>query len=279
MTYTTLISTEELAALLNSPNWVFVDCRFSLKDKQQGRNDYLAGHIPSARYAHLDNDLSGEIIPGTTGRHPLPEIDAFAAKLGSWGIDNTTQVVAYDDMGGAIAARLWVMLKWLGHEAVAVLDGGWQKWVAENKPIESQTIESQARSFKPNLQTDLIVDASAVASAVEDAHVCLVDARAAERYAGIHEPLDPVAGHIPSALSYPWQENLDENKCFHPPETLLKRFEALSSTPIIAYCGSGVTAAHNMLAITHAGLPMPRLYAGSWSHWITLPNHIVATNP
>ena len=278
MAYQALISTNDLLSHLEDASWVIIDCRFSLKDKEQGFRDYSASHIPGARYAHLDNDLSGEILPGTTGRHPFPEIDDFVAKLQDWGIDNNAQVIAYDDMGGAIAARLWIMLKWLGHKNVAVLDGGWQAWVSATGPVSSETLETPQSSFTPDLDTVLVANVSDVEAAIEDSHICLIDARASERYAGKHEPLDPVAGHIPSALSFPWQENLDEHKHFLPVDQLKTRFEGIPTGNSISYCGSGVTAAHNMLAMAHAGLPLPRLYAGSWSHWITTPNHIIATD-
>lgn len=257
---------------------MIIDCRFALNDTEKGYTDYLASHIPGARYAHLDNDLSGKIIPGETGRHPLPEINTFAEKLGTWGIDASIQVVAYDDMGSPFAARLWSMLKWLGHDAVAVLDGGWMKWLLEKHPVSNIEPDITKKIFTPHIKTDFIVDAPTVEEATGNPAICLLDARAPERFSGQHEPLDPVAGHIPSALSYPWQDNLDADKCFLQPELLRQRFEEIDMTSAISYCGSGVTAAHNLLAIAHAGLPLPRLYAGSWSEWITSPLHKIASS-
>ncbi len=280
MSFTTLISTEELAGKVSSPDWVIIDCRFSLKDTDKGASDYAISHLPNARYAHLDNDLSGEIIPGKTGRHPLPDVEVFGHQLGAWGIDENTQVVAYDDMGSPYASRVWTMLKWMGHDAVAVLDGGWNKWIGEERATEKTLPNVAAKQFTPNLNTHLIASATVVEQATTLNHTCLIDARASERFAGHHEPIDPVAGHIPSALSYPWQENLDIVQspyiCFLSKELLRKRFADIDTKNAILYCGSGVTAAHNLLAIAHAGLPLPRLYAGSWSEWITSPDHEIA---
>lgn len=280
MSFTTLISSEVLAGILSDPNCVIIDCRFSLKDTSKGASEYALSHIPNARYAHLDRDLSGEIIPGTTGRHPLPDVDGFATQLGHWGIGPDTQVVAYDDMGSPYASRLWAMLKWLGHDAVAVLDGGWTKWIAEGRATENTVPIVTKKTFPAALNTQLIVSTSEVELATTQDHISLIDARAAERFAGRHEPIDPIAGHIPSALSYPWQENLDtasgEHKCFLSEEQLRQRFAEVETKDAILYCGSGVTAAHNLLAIAHAGLPLPRLYAGSWSEWITSPEREIA---
>ncbi len=274
--YQTLISTEGLESLISNPNLIVMDCRFALGDTDNRFSDYQHSHIPGARYAHLDDDLSGEIIPGKTGRHPLPDIDRFARTLGNWGIDASKQVVAYDDMGGPFAARLWSMLKWLGHDAVAVLDGGWPKWVDEDRPTDQTIPTVSATRFIPRPLAAFLADANEVEKATTNPDICLIDARATLRYEGKEEPLDPVAGHIPSARSFPWMENLDENNCFLTPATLKKRFSGIDTNQAIAYCGSGVTAAHNLLAIAHAGLPLPRLYAGSWSEWITSPTRIIA---
>lgn len=269
MNYTTLLSTEQLAGHLEDPDWVIVDCRFALADTTQGAAAYAGGHIPGARYAHLDIDLSGNIVPGTTGRHPLPDIEVFVARLGDWGIDRSKQVVAYDDMGGPFAARLWSMLKWLGHDAVAVLDGGWPRWVAEGRPTTTAVPSPEKRNFVPNIRADLLADVSEVEAISRSGSAPLLDARAVARFAGEEEPIDPVAGHIPTARCFPWTDNLEANKQFKSPAALRARFEAVDTTDAIVYCGSGVTAAHNLLAIAHAGLPLPRLYAGSWSEWIT----------
>ncbi|MEM1271851.1 MAG: sulfurtransferase [Bacteroidota bacterium] len=269
--YRTIISPAELKTRLAQPNWRVIDCRFSLADTDAGRHAYRTSHIPGAVYAHLDSDLSGPVIAGTTGRHPLPSPETFAARLSSWGVGQDVQVVAYDDKGGAIASRLWWMLKWMGHEAVAVLDGGWPAWVEEGFPVESVAVMPAPRRFVPNVRGELAVDGAFVAESIETGRCTLVDARAAERYRGEHEPIDPVAGHIPTAINRPFSENLNpETGRFNPPDLLRERFRDLGE--IIVYCGSGVTAAHDILATQIAGLPMPRLYAGSWSDWITRPS-------
>ncbi len=272
----TLVSVQTVAENLTNANWIVVDCRFSLKDTGAGFRAYTESHIPGARYAHLDNDLSGTIIPGQTGRHPFPEATQLAAQLGAWGIGNDTQIVAYDDMGGAIAARLWIMLRWLGHQHVAVLDGGWPAWLAADQPAESATPAITAATFTPTAQAAMLADTSTVEQATTDSNICLIDARAAARFAGEHEPIDPVAGHIPSALSFPWGDNLGADGHFLSADALRARFASVDTARSISYCGSGVTAAHNLLAIAHAGLPIPRLYPGSWSAWITDQNHKIA---
>lgn len=274
--FQTLISVAHLADNLPTADRVVVDCRFSLKDTAQGFRAYTASHIPGARYAHLDNDLSGPVIPGKTGRHPFPDVDQFAAQLGRWGISNDTQVIAYDDMGGAIAARLWIMLRWLGHTKVAVLDGGWPAWIAANQPVASTPPAIEPAVFHPSPANQMLADTATVERATTDPGICLIDARAAARYAGEQEPIDPVAGHIPSALSYPWADNLGADGRFLPADKLRARFATVDTAQSISYCGSGVTAAHNLLAIAHAGLPSPRLYPGSWSAWITDQQHPIA---
>jgi thiosulfate/3-mercaptopyruvate sulfurtransferase len=282
MNYTTLIPPTDLAARLSDPDWVVVDCRFSLADTDRGQRDYLQAHIPGAVYAHLDEDLCGPIEPGETGRHPLPAVPDFVETLSGWGIDSSVQVVAYDDAGGALAAaRLWWMLRWLGHTASAVLDGGWQAWQASNLPVQAGSEHRAARSFTPKLQPDLLASADEVEAIMNDPHFCLLDARTADRYRGENEIIDPVAGHIPGAISAPYPQNLDEDGRFQPARVLRARYRSLlGDTPperTIFYCGSGVTAAHNILALAHAGLGEVRLYNGSWSEWITYPGHPVAT--
>lgn len=279
--FSTLISTQELADNLNNPNWVIVDCRFSLADTEQGRREYQQSHIAGAVYAHLDEDLSGPIIPGQTSRHPLPDVETFARMLSSWGIGNSTQVVVYDSMGGAIAARLWWMLRWLGHNAAAVLDGGWPRWQTEGRPVSHGVESNRPQTFTPQPRPELRLEADDVMQIKNDSAWRLFDSRSADRYRGENETLDPVAGHIPGAISLPFGENVGPDGCFLPPETLKTRFQnQLGDVPAeqaVFYCGSGVTAAHNILAVLHAGLGEPRLYAGSWSEWITDPNRPVAT--
>jgi len=281
MPYTTLISIQDLAAHLDDPDWAVVDCRFILADTEKGRQGYQQSHIAGAIYAHLDDDLSGPIIPGKTSRHPLPEIETFVQTLSNWGINNQTQVVAYDTMGGAIAARLWWMLRWLGHEAVAVLDGGWRRWKKEGLSVRSGDESRQPRTFTPHPRPELLVEADDVLKLRTDPDYHLFDSRSADRYRGENETLDPVAGHIPGAVCLPFANNLGSDKSFLPPEELKARFEEqLGDIPCeraIFYCGSGVTAAHNVLAMAHAGLGEARMYAGSWSEWITDPERPVAT--
>jgi thiosulfate/3-mercaptopyruvate sulfurtransferase len=279
--YTTLIATDELAAHLDDPDWAVVDCRFSLQDPGQGRRAYQAGHIPGAVYAHLDEDLSGPVVPGRTGRHPLPEPELFAARLGRWGIGNTTQVVAYDDAGGAYAARLWWMLRWLGHEAVAVLDGGWSAWVAAGLPQRIGIETRPPTVFTARPRPELVATASEVMLRRLDPDWRVLDARGADRFRGENETLDPVAGHIPGAVSAPYADNLAPDGRFRDPASLRQRYQKLLGTVpaahTICYCGSGVTAAHDLLAIFHAGLGEGRLYPGSWSEWITDPTRPIAT--
>lgn len=281
MPYSLLISPGDLYLHLNDPDWIILDCRFSLADPARGRKAYQQAHIPGAQYVHLDEDLSGPIIPGQTGRHPLPTVEAFSERLGRWGIDETVQVVAYDDLGGAIAARLWWMLQWLGHEAVAVLDGGFFGWHKADFAVKRGDETRPPRTFTPHPRPGMVADATAVEQARQEGAACLLDARAAERYAGFQEPIDPVAGHIPGARSAPFRENLDDDNTFLPPDQLRARFRyLLGDTPptsTISYCGSGVTGAHNLLAMAVAGLPGARLYPGSWSEWITDPARPIAT--
>ena len=279
MIYTTLISPQELAANLNNPNWAVVDCRFALTDTGQGRREYRQSHIAGAVYAHLDEDLSGPIIPGKTSRHPLPAIDTFVEIISKWGIDNDTQVVAYDSAGGAMASRLWWMLRWLGHEAVAVLDGGWSAWQREGLPTGSGEESRPPKTFIPHPRPELLVQADEVLQLRADPAYRLFDSRSADRYRGENETLDPVAGHIPGALPLPYGSNLDKDGRFHPASQLKARFEEqfgdIPAGHTIFYCGSGVTAAHNALAVAHAGLGEVKLYAGSWSEWITDPSRPV----
>ncbi|MDJ0839488.1 MAG: sulfurtransferase [Acidobacteriota bacterium] len=277
-----LISVADLKTRLTEPDLVVVDCRHSLADVARGRRDYLQGHIPGAVFAHLDDDLSGEIIPGKTGRHPLPPIDDIAKTLSNLGIDERVEVVVYDDFGGAIAARLWWMLLWLGHDKAAVLDGGFPAWTASGGDIATGMEQIEPRSFQPRVRRHLLVNADQVDRARGDADWKVIDSRGAPRYRGETEPIDPVAGHIPGALNLPFAGNLNEGKTFLPGDELASRFRnLLGETPVdqaVFYCGSGVTAAHNLLALKHAGLGDGKLYAGSWSEWITDSKRPVATN-
>jgi thiosulfate/3-mercaptopyruvate sulfurtransferase len=280
MAYTTLVTVTELNLHIADANWAVVDCRFSLKDTERGRRDYVRAHIPEAVYAHLDENLSGRVIPGKTGRHPLPSVESFGETLASWGIAPGIQVVVYDDAGGAIAARLWWMLNWVGHEEVALLDGGWQAWLGQGLPVRSGQERRRRRRFEPYLKKDALACAGQVEEIRKDPHYLLLDARSGARFRGEIEPIDPVAGHIPGAVSAPYEENLTSEGTFLPSQALRQRFENLmKSIPVknvVCYCGSGVSAAHNLLALAHAGLGRGRLYSGSWSEWITDPGRPVA---
>ena len=273
MTYSTLISTTELTQHLTDPDWAIIDCRFSLADPERGRRDYAQAHIAGAIYAHLNEDLAGPIIPGVTGRHPLPAVDFAVDKFSEWGISDRVQVVVYDDAGGAFAARLWWMLNWLGHDAVAVLDGGWPKWQSEGHETREGMAFRASRHFVPHVRSDLLSTTADVESLQHDAASKLFDSRSAERYRGENETIDPIAGHIPGAISAPYPDNLNPDGTLRPVEELRLRFAALlRGTPTdhaTFYCGSGVTAAHNILAVKHVGLGDAKLYAGSWSEWIT----------
>lgn len=278
MSYKTLISSTTLAEHLKDVNWVIVDCRFNLADTEAGAYNYRHGHIPNARYAHLDKDLSSQITV-KTGRHPLPCIITLCQKLGQWGINSNTQVIAYDDAGGAFAARLWWLLRYLGHDNVAVLDGGIQHWQQQNLPITTQLPKVQTTIFRPYLNENLRLSANQVENQLAQKTITLIDARAHERYSGQTEPLDPVAGHVPGAINRPFQLNLDKQGRFLPAEALQQQFSQLTGRQpplqVAHMCGSGVTACHNLLAMEYAGLEGSKLYAGSWSEWITNRNHAV----
>lgn len=280
MAYNTLITATELYPHLNDPNRVVVDCRFNLMDTEAGRRAYQAGHIPGARYAHLDEDLSGPINP-SSGRHPLPDPARLTATLGAWGIHAANQVVAYDEANGAIAARLWWLLRWLGHRAVAVLDGGLSAWRQAQLPLSMEIPTPQAASFQGCPNDRLWVGSTELLDRVGKDDTLIVDARAAVRYRGEQEAIDPVAGHVPGAFNLPLEGNLTPAGQFLPPAALRERFAAvLQGRPpaeIIHMCGSGVTACHNLLAMEAAGLSDSRLYAGSWSEWIRDPARPVAT--
>jgi len=279
MTYTTLISTKTLNQQLNNPGWVIVDCRFSLADTEAGAKAYRHGHIPNARYAGLDKDLSSAITD-FTGRHPLPDFALLAKKLGDWGITNNSQVVAYDDAGGAFAGRLWWLLRCMGHDKVAVLDGGIKQWQKQGLPITTALPKVKPATFRPYPNDAAWLNAVQVQNALARKTICLIDARTPERYRGEQEPIDPVAGHVPGALNRAFQLNLDSNGLFLPAEQLREQFKRLTGgTPpqhVVHMCGSGVTACHNLLAMEHAGLTGSKLYAGSWSEWIRDKNRPVA---
>lgn len=280
-----MLEAGELAGRLGEPGWVAVDCRFSLVDPGAGRAAYERAHIPGARYVDLDRDLSR---PPTAqeGRHPLPSRKAFAARLGALGIDNTTAVVAYDDADGAIAARLYWLMRWIGHERVQVLNGGFAAWRALGLPVESGVSRVAAAAYAPGPPAGAAVVTTAQLAGGEvvfggDAPGLLVDVRAAPRYRGEQEPLDLIAGHVPGAVNRPYSESLSSDGRFKPPAELRRELEALlgerAPSDVVAMCGSGVTACHLLLAMAVAGLDGGRLYAGSWSEWTRDPARPVAT--
>jgi thiosulfate/3-mercaptopyruvate sulfurtransferase len=268
MAHTTIISPAELASR-SDESWVLLDCRFSLTDTEEGRKRYEEGHITGAHYAHLDHDLSGRIIAGQTGRHPMPEPTGFRRRLGMWGISPETQVVAYDQGPGAFAARAWWLLRHYGHEAVAVLDGGVAAWTAAGLPLATDEPRRHPDSYPTCDPLSLSVDADWIFAHL-NGETNVVDARASERYQGLVEPLDPVAGHIPGAQNRPWKDNLKADGTLKAPGDLRAAFESFGpAQDQVHYCGSGVTAAHNVLAMHVAGLQGAKLYPGSWSEWIT----------
>jgi thiosulfate/3-mercaptopyruvate sulfurtransferase len=275
---TPLISTAELAGHLADPDWFVADCRFELGKPDFGRDAWRAGHIPGALHVDLERDLSAPVTP-STGRHPLPSPGAFAATLARLGIANDTRVVCYDAGPGAYAARLWWMLRWVGHEAVAVLDGGFAAWTAEGRPVSAEQPTRTPARFTPRPRPEMVIDAAGVAAALARGET-LVDVRGAERFEGKAEPIDAVAGHVPGAVNLPFARNLAATGRFLGPEELAALWrESAGSEPgraPICMCGSGVTACQGLLALEAAGIPGGRLYAGSWSEWIQDPARPVA---
>lgn len=289
----TLITPRQLAARLEDRDLAVIDCRFDLARPEWGREAYASARIPHASYAHLDQDLSGK-VSASTGRHPLPPVDEMASRLGQWGIDAQVQVIAYDQSPGAYAARLWWLLRWLGHGRVAVLDGGLAAWQQERLPLETTplltaTVQAHpgraARRFDPRPDKEMVVSTPELEELIASgqlacADVVLVDARAADRFAGCNETIDPVAGHVPGARNHPFTDNVDAAGRFLDRGRLRERFaktlEGVAPDSAICMCGSGVTACHNLLAMEVAGLKEARLYAGSWSEWIRDPNRPVS---
>ena len=271
--HTTLVDGATLAAYLGDPAWVVVDCRHDLADPAAGEAAYARGHIPGAVFLHLDRDLSSA-KNGRNGRHPLPDIATLAAALGRAGIGPGVQVVAYDDCGGMMAGRLWWLLRWLGHEAVALLDGGLSAWTAAGGALSTVMPEPAARTFTP-APRDWVLDADQVLAGLGRPDRVIVDARAPDRFRGENESIDPVGGHIPGARNRFFRDNLGPDGRFKPADQLRQEWtEALAGfapEQVVHQCGSGVSACHNLLAMEIAGLPGARLYAGSWSEWCADP--------
>ncbi len=281
MDYTTLIDAPALANHLGDPSFVIFDCRHDLGKPDWGRKVYEVSHLPGARFAHLDKNLSGPKT-GINGRHPLPDPQVFARWLGEMGVSNDTQVVAYDSTGGTYGSRLWWMARWLGHRRVAVLDGGWDAWIKGGYQVAQEKPSPRAATFRMKLRNDVCVDANLVLGNIEKKTYCVIDARADDRFHGQNETIDPVGGHIPGAKNRFFKDNLDAQSHFKPAAVLRAEFESLlearAPSQIINQCGSGVTACHNALAMEIAGLPGSRVYPGSWSEWIADPARPVATD-
>jgi thiosulfate/3-mercaptopyruvate sulfurtransferase len=279
MTYTTLISSKDLNPNLNDQDWVIIDCRFSLADTEAGFKAYRHGHIPNARCAHLDKDLSSNITD-FTGRHPLPNFTQLVKKLGAWGIDNNSQVIVYDDASGAFAGRLWWLLRYLGHNKVAVLDGGYKHWQKLGFPVITTLPTIKPSIFRAYPVAPPVLTALDLQKSLARKAICLIDARTPERFCGEQEPIDPIAGHIPGAVNRPFQSNLDSKGFFLSTEVLRTQFKTLigdkNPAQVVHMCGSGVTACVNLLAMEIAGLHGSKLYPGSWSDWITNKNRAVA---
>ena len=266
-----LINTETLAKHLHDPGWVIFDCRHDLFDVAKGERLYREGHIPGAHFVSVDTDLSGDKT-GMNGRHPLPSPAAFTAFLARNGVSNVGTVVAYDDVGGQFASRLWWMARWIGLNNVSLLDGGIQKWLAEGNPLATDVPTPLPAPLRGAADPLMVWSAADVLAHVDDPNVSLIDARAAERYRGETEPIDPVAGHIPNASNRFYKSNLNADLTFRPSTEIRSEFSALTGNKapeqVVHYCGSGVTACANLFAMEYAGLHGSKLFAGSWSEWV-----------
>jgi thiosulfate/3-mercaptopyruvate sulfurtransferase len=275
-----LVTTDELIAHIGDPNWRIFDCRHDLQNTEYGANAYIKGHIPGALFLHLDRDLSGPKT-GRTGRHPLPDPAVFAKRMGECGVGPDTQVVAYDNEGGVFAARLWWTLRWLGHDKVALLDGGLPGWRRAKQALVPEVPVFAAANFQPRPRA-MTVDADFVMGKLHAPEVLMLDARSPERFSGAQETIDPVGGHIPGVVNRFYFDNLDDAGCyFRPVDELRAEFDALLAgrdpAAVVQQCGSGVTACHNLLAMEIAGLNGSKLYPGSWSEWCADPARPIAT--
>ncbi|MDW3096159.1 MAG: sulfurtransferase [Gammaproteobacteria bacterium] len=278
MEYKTIISADELKSIIDQDNVRVFDCRFSLKDPQGGLKSYQSGHLPSAQFADMDTQLSSAMTE-TSGRHPLPDAGVFQAQLKAWGINNDTQVIAYDDISGAFAARLWWMMRWMGHDKVAVLDGGMQQWTQQGLPLSKDDVEFPEGGFSGSAKMDWLVDIQTVITKLAANKVTLIDARAADRFTGKDKNTDPVPGHVPGANNLPFAGNLTKEGLFETPDIINQRFANIIQdqplTNVVNMCGSGVTACHNLLALAVAGAPPTKIFIGSWSQWIRDPSRPV----
>ncbi len=273
--YTTLISEDVLFEEYDNPDWIIFDARYDLMDKDAGKDAYLQGHLPGAIYVDLHDDLSKP--PSTNGgRHPLPTVDTMNALFSELGICSNMQVVVYDNSAGSFAARLWWMLRYMQHNNVAVLDGGWQSWLTADRPINQDVVARVSSVFANSALDSRVIDIEEL-----DKFERIIDSRDPARYRGETEPIDKAAGHIPGAINRFWKDNLSAEGTFKPKQILKQEFEQMlahtNPEDAVFYCGSGVTACHNLLAATHAGLNLPKLYAGSWSEWSSTPGKPVVT--
>jgi thiosulfate/3-mercaptopyruvate sulfurtransferase len=279
MIYTTIVAASVLAEHLQDPDWIILDCQHDLMKPGWGREAYAAGHIPGARFVSLDDDLAGA-KNGSNGRHPLPSVEALAALFSRLGISDGKQVVVYDSAQSMYAGRAWWCLKWLGHEAVAVLDGALGKWQLDGRPLSTEMPTVKPAVFTPRIDAGIKVDADYVSARMKDGGARIIDARAPDRYDGSAETIDPVGGHIPGAVNRFWKSNVNPDGTFKPAAVLRAEFEALlagkAPTEVIQQCGSGVTALHNFVAMEIAGLSGSKLYPGSWSEWCADPTRPVA---
>jgi thiosulfate/3-mercaptopyruvate sulfurtransferase len=273
--YTSVIDVTTVNENVDQPDWVIVDCRYDLADKSFGKSAYLDSHIPGAVYADLHDDLSGPPVTDH-GRHPLPAAGQLNNLFKHLGISNNTQIVIYDHVYGSFAARLWWLLRYMGHEKAAVIDGGWQAWLDADLSVQSGAHTNPPGDFQGIARTEWLVTADQVPAAE-----LLIDSRDPVRYRGESEPLDRAAGHIPGAINRFWRDNIDNRGFFKDSKQLHKEFKGflagVTASEAVFYCGSGVTACHNLLVAEHAGLIAPKLYAGSWSDWCSMPERPVAT--
>ena len=278
MSYSTIISAQELNTIINDDNVRVFDCRFNLKDPQGGLKNYQSGHLPRAQFADMDTQLSSAMTE-SSGRHPLPDADVFLAQLKAWGVNNDTQVIAYDDISGAFAARLWWMMRWMGHDKVAVLNGGMQQWTQQGLTLSQDEVEFVPCDFSGAANLDWLVDIETIQAELEAKKITLIDARAADRFTGKDKNIDPVPGHIPGSHNLPFGGNLTKDGLFESAETINQRFSQIIQdqplSSVVNMCGSGVTACHNLLAQAVAEMPPTKIFIGSWSQWIRDPSRPV----
>jgi len=281
MTFNSIIDADELFKHLDDPAFRIIDCRYNLNATEEGLALYNIEHIPNAVYAHLKRDLSSPVTK-TSGRHPLPDVTTLKLTLGHWGIDDTVQVVVYDNAAGSYAARLWWLLRWLGHNKVAVLNGGYDIWKRQGMPITAEIPQVSPRTFDGTPDMTMIADTRAVEELLTLPKTQLIDVRDPERYQGRIEPIDKIAGHIPGAINVPWKKNIDENGLYLSKAQLYDHYKSIlhvsNMENTVFMCGSGVTACHSLVALTYIGMTGSKLYPGSWSEWITDPEHPVAAS-